>query len=150
MDAPQARATGVARLPPMQTQDTARALRKHFLQGIGALLACALAGTASAAQPAAPRAATPTAPPATPPAASLATEPLLGPGDTVRVIVADNPDLTTEGKLSQRGSLGMPLLREMTLTGRTLHQGGRILPGAKCLPNLLFGPNPHVQPVLFN
>jgi len=127
----------------MQTQNTVRAMRKHFLQGIGVLVACALAGAASAAQPAAPRAATPPSPPATPPAANLATEPLLGPGDTVRVIVAENPDLTTEGRLSQRGSLGMPLLGEVALTGRTLTKAAEFI-ASELLRNR-YVRNPHVS-----
>jgi polysaccharide export outer membrane protein len=127
----------------MQTPNTASILRKHFLQGIGALLACVVAGTAGAAQPATPRATTPAPPPAPPPAASIATEPVLGPGDTVRVIVAENPDLTTEGRLSQRGSLGMPLLGEVALTGRTLTKAAEFI-ASELLRNR-YVRNPHVS-----
>jgi polysaccharide export outer membrane protein len=44
---------------------------------------------------------------------------LLGPGDTVRVTVFQNPDLTTEGRLSGRGSIRMPLIGEVSLQGLT-------------------------------
>jgi polysaccharide biosynthesis/export protein len=124
----------------MQIPNTASSLRKHFLHGIGALLACALTGVAGAAQPAAPRAAVPAAQPAAPPAA---VEPVLGPGDTVRVIVAENPDLTTEGRLSQRGSLGMPLLGEVALTGRTLTKAAEYI-ASELLRNR-YVRNPHVS-----
>jgi polysaccharide biosynthesis/export protein len=127
----------------MQTPNTAFPLRKHFLQGIGALLACALAGVGNAAQPATPRAAPPAVQPAAPPAAPSAIEPVLGPGDTVRVIVAENPDLTTEGRLSQRGSLGMPLLGEVALTGRTLTKAAEFI-ASELLRNR-YVRNPHVS-----
>jgi polysaccharide export outer membrane protein len=69
-------------------------------------LACALATCGVAA-----RAATP-AP--TPPAPEL-----LGDGDSVRVTVFQNPDLTTEARISERGSITVPLIGEVVIAGLT-------------------------------
>ena len=43
----------------------------------------------------------------------------LGPGDTVRVTVFQNPDLATESRLSERGTIVFPLIGEVSLKGRT-------------------------------
>jgi polysaccharide export outer membrane protein len=36
----------------------------------------------------------------------------LGPGDTVRITVFQNPDLTTEARVSERGTIVFPLIGE--------------------------------------
>jgi polysaccharide biosynthesis/export protein len=77
-------------------------------------LICALAmpGVASSAgAPAAPprAAATPAIPPAE----------LLGAGDSVRVTVFQNPDLTTEARISERGTISVPLIGEVVIAGLT-------------------------------
>jgi polysaccharide biosynthesis/export protein len=43
----------------------------------------------------------------------------LGAGDTVRVTVFQNPDLTTEARISERGTIQFPLIGEVALGGRT-------------------------------
>jgi polysaccharide biosynthesis/export protein len=43
----------------------------------------------------------------------------LGPGDTVRITVFQNPDLTTEARLSERGTIVFPLIGETSLKGKT-------------------------------
>ena len=43
----------------------------------------------------------------------------LGAGDTIRVTVFQNPDLTTEARLSEKGSILFPLIGEVTLGGQT-------------------------------
>lgn len=43
----------------------------------------------------------------------------LGPGDTVRISVFQNPDLATEARLSERGTIMFPLVGEIALGGRT-------------------------------
>ena len=43
----------------------------------------------------------------------------LGPGDNVRVTVFQNPDLTTEARVSERGTIQFPLIGEVALAGRT-------------------------------
>jgi polysaccharide export outer membrane protein len=69
-------------------------------------LACALAASGVP-----PRAA---APAPTPPAPEL-----LGDGDSVRVTVFQNPDLTTEARISERGSITVPLIGEVVIAGLT-------------------------------
>lgn len=43
----------------------------------------------------------------------------LGPGDSIRVTVFGNPDLTTETRLTARGSIRMPLAGDVELNGAT-------------------------------
>jgi polysaccharide export outer membrane protein len=46
----------------------------------------------------------------------------LGAGDSVRITVFQNPDLTTETRLSERGTMNMPLIGEVNLKGLTATQ----------------------------
>ena len=43
----------------------------------------------------------------------------LGPGDTVRVAVFGQPDMTTEARVSDRGTIGFPLIGEVKIGGAT-------------------------------
>src|ERR1700704_2841917 len=43
----------------------------------------------------------------------------LGEGDTVRVTVFQNPDLTTETRISERGTITFPLIGEVVIAGLT-------------------------------
>lgn len=43
----------------------------------------------------------------------------LGEGDSIRVTVFQNPDLTTETRISERGTITFPLLGELSLAGLT-------------------------------
>ena len=43
----------------------------------------------------------------------------LGAGDTVRITVFQNPDLTTEARISERGTVLFPLVGEIDLNGQT-------------------------------
>ena len=43
----------------------------------------------------------------------------LGAGDTIRVTVFQNPDLNTETRISERGSIVFPLIGEVSLAGQT-------------------------------
>ena len=43
----------------------------------------------------------------------------LGQGDTVRITVFQNPDLTTETRISERGTITFPLIGEIALAGLT-------------------------------
>ena len=43
----------------------------------------------------------------------------LGVGDTIRVTVFQNPDLTTEARISERGTIVFPLIGEISLGGQT-------------------------------
>jgi polysaccharide export outer membrane protein len=48
----------------------------------------------------------------------------LGSGDAVRVTVFQQPDLTTEARVSERGTVGMPLVGEVKVDGLTTAQAG--------------------------
>jgi polysaccharide export outer membrane protein len=66
----------------------------------------------------------------------------LGAGDAVRVNVFRNPDLLTEARVSERGTLLFPLIGEVPVAGLTPQQaGGRI---AEMLRNGKFVVNPEV------
>lgn len=43
----------------------------------------------------------------------------LGPGDVVRITVYDHPDLTADARISEAGSIQLPLLGDVVLRGRT-------------------------------
>ena len=43
----------------------------------------------------------------------------LGEGDSVRITVFQNPDLTTETRISERGTITFPLVGEIVLAGLT-------------------------------
>lgn len=95
---------------------------------LGALLACLVAMGAQAdderlaANAKVRKAGTlvPTAAPATAPAPQApqpATHESLGPGDQVRITVFRNPELTTEARITEKGSVPFPLLGEVPLAG---------------------------------
>jgi polysaccharide export outer membrane protein len=44
---------------------------------------------------------------------------VLGEGDSIRITVFQNPDLTTETRISERGTITFPLVGEISLTGLT-------------------------------
>ncbi len=48
----------------------------------------------------------------------------LGAGDSIRVTVFQNPDLTTETRISERGTIMFPLIGEVALAGQTPTEGG--------------------------
>ena len=48
----------------------------------------------------------------------------LGAGDTIRVTVFQNPDLTTEVRISERGTIVFPLIGEIALGGQTPQGAG--------------------------
>jgi len=49
---------------------------------------------------------------------------VLGSGDTIRMTVFQNPDLTTETRISERGTAVFPLIGEITLAGATTTDAG--------------------------
>lgn len=67
----------------------------------------------------------------------------LGAGDSVRVTVFQNPDLTTEGRLSETGSVVMPLIGEVNFSGLTPSQAGHQV--AEKLKNGHYILNPQVS-----
>jgi polysaccharide export outer membrane protein len=70
----------------------------------------------------------------------------LGPGDMVRVNVFRNPDLTTEARISERGSIMFPLLGEVPLNGLSPSQAGAQI--AEKLKQGRFVVNPEVTVAL--
>jgi polysaccharide biosynthesis/export protein len=54
-----------------------------------------------------------------PPSASAQAAALLGNGDSVRITVFQNPDLTTEARISERGTISFPLIGEVVIGGLT-------------------------------
>jgi polysaccharide biosynthesis/export protein len=48
----------------------------------------------------------------------------LGAGDAVRVTVFQQPDLTTEARISEKGTIGMPLVGEVKVGGLTQTEAG--------------------------
>jgi len=59
--------------------------------------------------------------------ADAASRETLGAGDTIRVTVFQNPDLTTEVRISERGTIVFPLIGEIALGGQTpVGAGNRI------------------------
>jgi len=50
---------------------------------------------------------------------AFAADETLGPGDSIRITVFDNPDLTTETRISARGFIRFPLLGNVKLAGLT-------------------------------
>jgi len=75
--------------------------------------------------------------------AAGAAEPVLGPGDTVRVMVVESPELTTEGHLSLDGTLGLPLLGEVAIGGHTPADAAKLI-GTRLRDNKLLR-DPHVS-----
>src|SRR2546430_761879 len=73
------------------------AARRAVLQRVGYALAALIASQAAFAQ----------------------SHELLGDGDTVRISVFQNPDLTTEARISERGSINFPLIGEVVIGGLT-------------------------------
>ena len=73
---------------------------------------------------------TPLAPPRSaelPRAAHDASLDAIGPGDQVRITVFRNPDLTTETRVSERGTIFFPLIGEVHIAGMTPYQAGHTI-----------------------
>ena len=111
---------------------------------------CFAAALAASAQPVAQlkvTAATQTSPPAaqaeTIPAASMERLETLGMGDMVRITVFRNPDLTTEARVSERGTILFPMIGEIPVSGLTPSQAGARI--ADKLRNGRFVVNPEVN-----
>jgi polysaccharide export outer membrane protein len=118
-------------------------LASRVAAGALLFLALAFAGLAAAADV---RVATltPMAPPgsaALPPMANPALE-ALGMGDLVRVTVFRNPDLTTEARVTERGTILFPMVGEVHVAGMTPAQAGTLI--ARKLRDGRFVVNPEV------
>src|SRR5688500_258528 len=70
----------------------------------------------------------------------------LGVGDAVRVTVFQQPDLTTEARISERGTIAMPLIGEVELAGMSQAQAAARI--AEDLKKGKFLKNPQVAVAL--
>lgn len=61
------------------------------------------------------------------PQADAASRETLGAGDTIRITVFQNPDLTTEVRISEQGTIVFPLIGEIALGGQTPAAAGNRL-----------------------
>lgn len=61
------------------------------------------------------------------PRAAAATDYVLGPADVVRVTVFQNPDLTTEARVSESGAITFPLLGSVVIGGQTAGAAERLI-----------------------
>ena len=87
-------------------------------------------------------AASPTAPGPAVAEQQLALE-AVGPGDMVRVTVFRNPDLTTEARVTDQGTIVFPLIGEVQVAGLTPQQAGKLI--GDRLSRGKFVVNPEVQ-----
>lgn len=71
---------------------------------------------------------------------------LLGAGDSIRINVFQNPELTTETRVSESGSVTYPLIGEIKIGGKTLQEAEQII--AKRLISGGFVQKPQVNIVL--
>jgi polysaccharide export outer membrane protein len=63
------------------------------------------------------------------PASALAQVEKLGSGDAVRVTVFQQPDLTTEARITDKGTISMPLVGEIKVAGMTQNQAAGAIAG---------------------
>jgi polysaccharide export outer membrane protein len=70
----------------------------------------------------------------------------LGPGDTVRITVFQSPDLTTEARISEAGTLAFPLLGEIAVADLAPLEAGQLI--AKRLRDGRFVHDPQVNVTL--
>ena len=73
-------------------------------------------------------------------AATASTSDTLGAGDSIRVTVFQNPDLTTVGRLSDKGTLMMPLIGEVRLQGMSATQAANRISDALKKGNYILHP----------
>lgn len=109
---------------------------RHALSSLLAVAVLLPAGAAAQATAAAP----------VPAAPAPVEEYRLGPGDTVRVLVYQSPDLTLETRISDGGVVSYPLLGPVRLAGLTVGEAERTL--AEGLRRGDFVRNPQVTVVL--
>ena len=132
----------------MNQTERSPASRRAARLAAGALALLLASFAAGAAQRVA--ALTPVAPPRSaelpPPAAHDTSLDAIGPGDLVRITVFRNPDLTTETRVTERGTVLFPLVGEVHVAGMTPYQAGHTI--AKKLRDGRFVVNPEVSVAL--
>ena len=71
---------------------------------------------------------------------------LLGAGDSIRINVFQNPELSTETRVSESGAITFPLIGEVTVGGKTIHEAEQKI--AQALSGGGFVQQPQVNIVL--
>ena len=69
----------------------------------------------------------------------------LGVGDTVRITVFQNPDLTTEVRISEQGTIVFPLIGEVALNGQTPISAGGLIAARLKRGNFIKDPQVNVS-----
>jgi polysaccharide export outer membrane protein len=110
---------------------------------LGLLLALAAASGAALAQSRPSLAAAARAAPSPGPQAAANALEAVGPGDMVRVTVFRNPDLSTEARVTDQGTIFFPLIGEVQVAGLTPQQASQRI--ADQLSKGKFVVNPEVQ-----
>lgn len=72
---------------------------------------------------------------------------VLGPGDIVRITVFQNPDLTTEARVSESGSLTFPLLGSVTVGGQSISAAEKLIARRLREGSFVLQPQVNVLPV---
>lgn len=81
-----------------------------------------VAATVVVLPPAQAQTAIPPAASASAPAAAAPADYLLAAGDTIRILVFQNPDLTLEARVTEAGAISYPLLGSLRIAGQTVAQ----------------------------
>jgi polysaccharide export outer membrane protein len=79
-------------------------------------------------------------------APGLAQTEKLGPGDAIRITVFQQPDLTTETRITERGTIAMPLIGEVKVAGLSQAEAGASI--AESLKRGRYLKNPQVSVAL--
>lgn len=90
----------------------------RWARRFGVIVSVGLAPMAWAGEPSAAQSPTPSA--TAPASVPAPREAVLGPGDLVQIVVYQNPDLSLESRLDERGDIRYPLLGRVALGGETL------------------------------
>jgi polysaccharide export outer membrane protein len=73
-------------------------------------------------------------------ACAQAMQEVLGPGDTVRITAFRYPDLTTETRISDQGTVNVPMVGSVTLAGMTPEQAARDIANRMKRGNFILNP----------
>lgn len=72
---------------------------------------------------------------------------VLGAGDMLRITVVQNPDLTTEARVSEVGTLTFPYIGSVPVGGLSLSQGEKKIADMLRAANIVPSPQVNIQPV---
>lgn len=120
-----------------------RTLNRTLIRTAALALACAIAGahaqTARPQQPPTPQQPPQAQQPQTP-TASERRDYNLGPGDTIRIAVYQNPDLTLETRITESGFITYPLLGRVQLAGLRVDQAEKAIADGLLRGNFIKSP----------